>query len=171
MIAYLPLTPEHAPVLSQIGRISLLESHGHSAPADIMEAYVARSFSEAACRTELADPNNLFTGVWYNGQPAGYAKIICNTPHPQVPLSPVTKLERIYLLKEFYGLGLGQGLLERAIRQSQAQADKGMWLDVWKKNDRAIRFYEKEGFESIGEGSFMLTEERTNPIWVMLRRY
>lgn len=171
MIWYAPLTPEHAPVLATIGRTSLLESHGHSAPAEIMEAYVSRSFSEAACRAELADRQNLFTGVWYNGEPAGYAKIIPNIPHPQVPLSPVTKLERIYLLKEFYGLGLGQGLLERAIEQSRAAGDQGMWLDVWQKNDRALRFYEKEGFEIVGESRFVLTEERTNPVWVMLLKY
>lgn len=136
-----------------------------------MEAYVARSFNEAACRAELSDLKNIFMGVWYNGQPAGYSKIICNTPHPQVPLAPVTKLERIYLLQEYYGLGLGQGLLARAIETSKAMGDQGMWLDVWQKNDRAIRFYEKEGFEMVGESSFVLTEERTNPIWVMLRRY
>lgn len=136
-----------------------------------MEAYVSRSFSEEACRAELTNSENIFTGVWFNNQPAGYSKIICNTPHPQVPLSPVTKLERIYLLQEYYGLGLGQGLLARAIETSKANGDLGIWLDVWKKNDRAIRFYEKEGFEIVGESSFVLTEERTNPIWVMVRRY
>lgn len=171
MISYAPLTPEHATILSQIGRTSLLESHGHSAPAEIMEAYVSRSFSEEACRAELSEPTNIFTGVWYNDQPAGYSKIICNTPHPQVALTPVTKLERIYLLKEYYGLGLGQGLLARAIESSKAHGDLGIWLDVWKKNDRAIRFYEKEHFEIVGESSFVLTDTRTNPIWVMLRKY
>lgn len=171
MISYQPLTPAHAPILAAIGRASLLESHGHSAPAEIMEAYVARSFSEEACRAELGDAQNIFTGVWYNGEPAGYSKIICNTPHPKVPLAPVTKLERIYLLKEYYGLGLGQGLLSLALERSRTAGDLGMWLDVWQKNDRAIRFYQKEGFAIVGESKFVLTEERTNPVWVMLRRY
>lgn len=171
MIAYRPLMPMDAPVLARMGRASLLESHGHSAPAEIMETYVARSFSEAACHAELSDPRNIFTGVWYEGQPAGYAKIICNTPHPQVTLAPVTKLERIYLLKAYYGLGLGQGLLSRAIETSRANGDLGMWLDVWQKNDRAFRFYQKEQFETVGASKFVLTDTHANPIWIMLRKY
>ena len=171
MVSLVKLSPVDAPVLSKIGGISLLESHGHSAPAEIMEEYVAKSFSEESCRAELSDPNNIFYAVFYNGQPAGYLKIIYSTPHPLITLQPVTKLERLYLLKEFYDLKLGHRLLQQAIELSKAAGVKGMWLDVWKKNDRAIRFYEKAGFETVGESQFVLTSTRVNPIWVMLLTY
>ena len=171
MISYGRLGPSDAPLLAKIGGISLLESHGHSAPAEVMQAYVDKSFSEQACRDELSDSQNIFSAVYYNNEPAGYFKIILAIPHPLISLQPVTKLERLYLLKEFYGLKLGHGLLEQALALSAAAGDKGMWLDVWQKNDRAIRFYKKEGFETVGESRFVLTETRSNPIWVMLRRY
>lgn len=158
-------------MLASVGGKSLLESHGHSAPMEIMQAYVDRSFSEEACRAELGDEQNLFWAVFSNGEPAGYFKIICNVPHPSVPLQPVTKLERLYLLKEYYGLKLGHGLLVQAIDLSKAAGDRGMWIEVWKKNDRALRFYEKEGFETVGESRFVLTETRANPIWVMVLPY
>lgn len=168
MIHLRPLTPDDAALLATVGRESLLQSHGHSAPAGIMEAYVDRSFSEAACRAELEDPANIFYGIFYKSELAGYSKIILSCPHPAVALQPSTKLERLYLLSEYHNLKLGHQLLQQAIAQSKAAGDKSMWLNVWKENTRAIRFYEKEGFSIVGESLFVLTEEHANPNWVMV---
>ncbi|WP_172623158.1 GNAT family N-acetyltransferase [Flavisolibacter ginsenosidimutans] len=165
------LTVADAELLSEIGGITLIESHGHSAPAEVMQAYKEKAFSLETCRAELADGGNVFYGAFYNGQAAGYSKIIFNEPHPAVQLQPVTKLERLYLLSDYYDKKLGHRLLEKAVALSKAQGDKGMWLDVWKKNERAVRFYEKQGFETVGESAFVLTETHSNPIWVMVLKY
>lgn len=165
------LTPDDAALLARMGGKSLIESHGHSAPGETMQAYAERSFNEEACRAGLGDEKNIFFAVFYNGQPAGYSKIILDTPHLAVALQPVTKLERLYLLKEFYGLELGHRLLQQAIALSKKSGDKGVWLEVWKGNDRAIRFYEKQGFRTVGETGFVLTETHTNPAWVMVMEY
>lgn len=171
MISLLRLTAADATMLSKIGGASLIESHGHSAPAEVMQAYVDRSFSEEACLAELMDADNIFHGVFYNNQPAGYSKIVFNCSHPAVALQPVTKMERLYLLKGFYHLKLGQQLMQQAIDLSKAAGDRGMWLNVWKRNERALRFYQKQGFETVGESEFVLTETHANPNWVMLLRY
>lgn len=124
-----------------------------------------------ACRAELMDEHNIFHAVFYNGQPAGYSKIIFDCPHPVVAVQPVTKLERLYLLNQFYDLKLGHRLLQQAVDLSQAHGEQGMWLNVWKENERAIRFYQKQGFETVGESQFVLTATHANPNWVMLLRY
>jgi ribosomal protein S18 acetylase RimI-like enzyme len=165
------LTEADAAMLAKIGGKTLLESHGHSAPAEVMQEYVDRSFSEQACRTELSNPGNVFYGAFHNSELVGYSKVILSTPHPAVTLQPVTKLERLYLLEEFHGLKLGQQLLQQAIAFSKAAGEKGVWLDVWKGNEKAIRFYQKHRFEIIAESNFALTASRVNPIWVMLLRY
>jgi diamine N-acetyltransferase len=171
MVSLVQLTTADAALLARIGGITLIESHGHSAPASVMQDYVARSFSEEACRSELADESNIFYAVYCQGKPAGYSKIVFNCPHPAVSLQPVTKLERLYLLKDYYDLKLGHYLLEQAIDLSKAQGEKGMWLNVWKKNSRAIRFYKRQGFEVVGESEFVLTPTHANPNWVMLLTY
>jgi GNAT superfamily N-acetyltransferase len=171
MVSFSRLTPADAALLSKIGGVSLLQSHGHSAPAHIMQAYVDKSFSEAACAAELANKDNIFNAVYYNGAPAGYAKLVFNCPHPAVALQPVTKLERLYLLQKFHGLKLGYQLLQQAIDLSKAQGEGGMWLNVWKENKRAIAFYEKCGFQTVGESRFVLTDTHANPNWVMLLQY
>ncbi|MBB1284530.1 GNAT family N-acetyltransferase [Flavisolibacter sp. BT320] len=171
MVSFFRMGPTDADLLAKVGSTSLLESHGHSAPAEIMQQYVESNFSLAACEAELTDDTNIFTAVVYNNVPVGYSKLILRTPHPAVNLQPVTKLERLYLLKEYYDHKLGHQLLREAISLSRESGERGMWLDVWKENHRAIRFYQKQGFETVGESSFVLTETRTNPIWVLLRRY
>lgn len=165
------MTPHDAVLLSTIGGKSLIESHGHSAPVAVMQSYVHRAFSVEACAEELADETNLFYLASYKGEPAGYSKISFRIPHPAVPLQPVTKLERLYLLKEFFDLKLGHLLLEKAIALSKDEGEKGMWLNVWKENGRALRFYEKQGFVTVGESEFGLTETHANPNWVMLLHY
>lgn len=171
MISIVRLRVEDAPILSEVGSITLMESHGHSAEPETMHDYVSRSFSKAACHAELENEANIFSAIYYNGQPAGYSKIIFNVPQPSVPLEPVTKMERLYLLKEFYDLKLGHHLLKHAVALSVAAGEKGMWLNVWKKNERAIGFYQKQGFEIVGESEFVLTASHSNPNWVMLLRY
>jgi len=171
MVSFKSLTPADAALLAKIGGISLLESHGHSSSAEVMQAYVSRSFSEEACFIELGNVSNIFFAVFYNTKPAGYFKIIYNTPHPAISLFPVTKLERLYLLKEFYDLKLGHLMLQQAIENSKAAGDKGMWLEVWKGNERAVRFYQKQGFETVGETLFRLTATHANPALVMMMEY
>ena len=171
MISLRRLTVDDAALLSEIGGITLIQSHGHSATAEVMQAYREKAFSVEACRAELAEEHNVFHAVYYNNEPAGYSKIILAEPHPAVPLQPVTKLERLYLLQNFYDLKLGHRLLTQAIELSKVASDKGMWLDVWKKNARAIRFYERQGFSAVGESAFVLTETHSNPIWVMALAY
>ncbi len=171
MVSFKSLTPADASLLAKVGRVSLLESHGHSQPIEVMQAYANKSFSKEACRAELANHSNIFSAVFYNDQPAGYSKIIYNTPHPAISLLPVTKLERLYLLKKFYDLKLGHLMLYQAIENSKIAGDKGMWLEVWKGNERAVSFYQKQSFETVSETSFRLTATYSNPAWVMMMEY
>lgn len=171
MISICKAEKEHIPVLSKIGGLSIIESHGRSAPAAIMNAYVAEKFSEEALGRELGDSSNIFYLVYYNGEPAGYSKIIYNIPIEPVSQSNITKMERLYLLEAFHGLKLGHQLMEFNIQLSKEQDQAGMWLYVWKGNDRAIRFYERTGFAIVGDGFFRLTEDHSNPNWQMFLQY
>jgi ribosomal protein S18 acetylase RimI-like enzyme len=171
MVTFQRLQPADAALLSRVGGITVTESHGHSASPDVFQSYVDRSFSIEACRAELENPGNIFYGVYSGDMPAGYFKIITGTAHKDVQLQPITKLERLYLLKEYYGRRLGDQMLQQAIIISTGAGDKGMWLNVWKKNDRALAFYKKKGFVIVGEYDFVLTSTHINPNWVMFLPY
>jgi ribosomal protein S18 acetylase RimI-like enzyme len=171
MTAIVKAKPEDAPLLSHISSLSIVESHGHSAPAHIMQAYVDEKLTEAALRRELKDPANIYYLLYYDGQPAGYSKIIYDVPIEAVQPSNITKMERLYLLREFYGLKLGHELMQFNINLSKEHGQAGMWLYVWKENDRAIRFYEQTGFRIVGDGFFRLTDNHANPNWQLYLSY
>jgi ribosomal protein S18 acetylase RimI-like enzyme len=158
-------------LLADLGKQTFIESHGHSAlQADINE-YVSDTYSYAICEQELADANNIFHFLYYDGRPAGYSKIIFNSPHPNIQMDHVTKLQKIFLLKEFYSQKLGKQLFNFNVDLSNAYNQKGIWLFVWKKNERAIKFYQNNGFKIIGDHDFKISDTHTNPNHIMFLKY
>jgi len=158
-------------LLSELGKQSFLESHGHSASPDVISNYTDEKFNPDAISVELNQAANIFNIITYNGKPTGYSKIIFNTSHPAIKEKNVTKLERIYLLKEFYDLKLGHQLFQFILDISKNNKQSGMWLYTWKENQRAIKFYINNGFEMIGSYDFKLSERHSNPNHLMFLRY
>ncbi len=146
MIAITKALEKDTPLLVDIGKQTFIESHGNSASPSVIDQYISKTYNNDIVSNELIDTKNIYHILTYNGKAAGFSKIIFNTPHANIPYQHVTKLERIYLLKEFYELKLGLELLNYTIALSQQNKQAGMWLFVWKENKRAVSFYTKSGF-------------------------
>ena len=58
----------------------------------------------------------------------------------------------LYVLKEYYGKGVGKRLMEAALIELKEYPQICLW--VLKENERAIRFYHKCGFTESGEEKF-----------------
>jgi diamine N-acetyltransferase len=171
MITIQRATPAETILITDIGKKTFLESHGNSAPAADIDAYVLLKYSLRAVEEELNNPENIYHIIYYKDQPAGYSKIIFNRPHPLIESSSTTKLERIYLLREFYDLKLGLTLFEFITSLSKEENQTGIWLFVWKENQRAVSFYKKNGFEIIGSADFQISATHANPNHVMYLKY
>lgn len=85
-----------------------------------------------------------------------------NASHPNIAAENVTKLDRIYLLKEFFGLKLGLQLFNFNIELCKYHKQSGIWLYTWIGNTRAINFYRKAGFKIIGSHKFYVTNTYYN---------
>ena len=73
------------------------------------------------------------------------------------------EIERIYVLKENHGSGIGIELLNFAIEIAKQNKVAYIWLGVWENNHRAIRFYKKNGFTTFDKHQFVLgSEEQTD---------
>ena len=167
MISIRPATLHDAPLLAQIAPQAHMESHGHSAKAEDHEVYIATKLSVDAFFNELSQPENIYHLIYADARPAGYSKIIFNANHPEIADQPVTKLERLYLLKEFYGIDAGKALFDHNVLLSRQHHQLGMWLHVWKENHRALAFYQKQGFKIIGHYNFEVSPTHFNPNHVM----
>ena len=63
------------------------------------------------------------------------------------PVEPrIYELRKMYLAKSARGLGLGQRLLDEAVRWTREQGGARMVLDTIHEMTRAIAFYEANGF-------------------------
>lgn len=170
MTTILRATIEDAPLLSTIAGQAYMESHGHSASATDNASYITNKLSTEAFTIELSSPENSYHIVYVDQQPAGYSKIILNARHPDIGEEPVTKLERLYLLKSFYGQDIGKQLFEHNVSIAKAHHQLGMWLHVWKENHRAFAFYQRQGFNIIGSYEFEISPTHFNPNHVMYLR-
>jgi len=94
-------------------------------------------------REQLADPGGSATWVGVEretGEPAGVAVADATGPGDVRPL----RLSVLYVLARWYGEGLGRALLEHAVGDAPA------YLWVAEGNERAQRFYERNGFRLDG---------------------
>jgi len=105
-------------------------------------SYYAKAL-ENGCRAFLAE-------VEPDGAPVGFAL----TGMPDLPGTGDRDLElkRIYVLSRFHGSGVGAALLECVT--GAAAAYRRLVLGVYAANERAQRFYKRNGFVPIGTRRF-----------------
>ncbi len=171
MISIVLATKNDFKLLSDIGRQTFIESHGKSAPNADIAFYLDKKFTESALQDELADVNNIYHIIYYEDKPVGYSKIILNVEVSAVSSKNITKLERLYILEEFYDKKLGLELFNFNVALSKNNQQAGIWLFVWQENKRAINFYKKNGFEVIGTYDFKLSETHSNPNYQLFLAY
>ncbi len=162
MISITKATEKDCKAIVHIGYIAVEEAHRDSCREEDMITFLETNYNDIAITEELNDAKNVYHIINYNGEPAGFSKIILNTEHVNIAAKNVTKLDRIYLLKEFYDLKLGYELMKFNIDFSKKYNQAGIWLFTWVGNTRAVNFYHKAGFKVIGDHKFKVTETHYN---------
>lgn len=125
-----------------------------------IEQYLANAFTTDKLLRELEHPHSFFYMIYYQQQLAGYLKLnILDAQTEQYPGYNL-EIERIYILKDFQKFGLGKQLFKHALTVAADNSCDQIWLGVWEKNDNAIQFYERLGFNKIDEHAFYMGDER-----------
>lgn len=164
-------TLDDCKLLRKLAESTFIESHGSSASEQDIQAYIKSKYNEDVFRDELNDDRNIYHIIYYKDKAAGFSKIILNAIHPNITNNNVTKLERLYILKDYYDMKLGIELFEFNKNLSLAKKQVGMWLFVWTENERALKFYQKANFKIIGSHDFAISETHSNPNHQMLLLY
>lgn len=128
-----------------------------NADSDI-DAYVRDELSLDRLLAEMADDANTFLLAIVDGvqQAAGYAKLRSGTPVPCFDGPDPAELERLYVDRQIIGNGVGAALMQAVLDTARSAGHQTLWLGVWERNARAIAFYERWGFETVGEHVFQL---------------
>lgn len=125
-----------------------------------MAAYLEDAFNVHKIGNELNDINSEFYFLFYNGQIAGYLKLNEAPSQTDINDKDSLEIERIYVSSEFQDAGLGSYLMQQALSKAIERNKKYVWLSVWEKNEKAIRFYKKKGFYEIGTHTFVMGEDK-----------
>ena len=171
MINILKAEIKDAKILSKIGKKAFLVPHGKAGSKADIGNYVKQNFSEENLSKELSNPQFEYFLIYYDDKIAGFSKVIFNAVNDNIDDKNVTKMERLYLLEEFYGLNLGAALLDFNIKIAKENNQTGIWLNVWVENQRAISFYKKMGFVKVGEFNFVVSPTRSNPNYVLFLEF
>lgn len=150
-------------VIQSIARQTFLEAFaGDNTEAD-MKQYLQENFSAQKIKTELGNPDSTFFIAREEDIPVGYLKINTGKAQTELKDEAALEIERIYVTSSHYGKKVGQLLYEKALEISRLQHKAYLWLGVWERNARAIRFYEKNGFVPFDKHLFQLgNDEQTD---------
>jgi len=155
MIKIKEATENDAEVLAILGRITYAESHRiYIHDEEDLLKYSDEAFSMSKITQDLNNPRLLFYLISVNDLPVGYAKLILGTTHESIPSANNCRLDKIYILEDFIRLKLGQKLMTFLEEQAQSLKLDTIWLVVYVKNIRAIKFYKKNEFKEVGGYNF-----------------
>lgn len=130
-------------------------------PTDI-QVHLARKCSAENFKSNIADENSIVIVACNGSELLGYVHLIFSeTESAEVAsvLSSVSsnvKLNRFYVHPEVIGQGVAQKLMQRAFEIVHEFGWSALWLTVNKENERANKFYQKWGFQIVGESDFIL---------------
>ena len=149
--------------LVQLSRGTFTASFEKQNNPDDFRAYMDTAFSEEKIKQELLHPNSIFYFVQQDGDTVGYLKLNVNDAQTEFRETNGMELERVYLIPQAQGKGIGAKIIAFVLVVAKTRHKHYVWLGVWEKNIRAIRFYERLGFERCGTHPFYIgTDKQTD---------
>jgi len=127
--------------------------------------FIDKRFSVEYIEKTIQETPDQLIIAYYDNNPIGAAEILFDTNCP-ITKKPTPELSKLYVLNRFNGKGVGYGLLTAVEQLLKEKGQKEIFLITYIKNKRAISFYERQGFNKIGEVDFPM-EENTYVNWVM----
>lgn len=162
-------TVEDARLIADISHQTFYETFAAYNSKEDMDKFLTQQFTKGKLILEVGGRGNIFLLAYENDAVAGYVKI----RDERVPagLGKVTALEvaRLYAMTAQIGKGVGSFLMQSSIDVAKKLNKEWLWLGVWEKNQRAIDFYTKWGFEKFDETDFLLGDDLQRD-WLMKRK-
>jgi diamine N-acetyltransferase len=159
---------ENLSQLQKIGRQTFFETFAESNTEENMKTYLNEGFSEEKLQEELNNPASLFFFAKIGDEVIGYLKLNFGASQTELKDESALEIERIYVLKEYHGKGVGQILYNYALDIARDQKVNYVWLGVWEENPRAISFYKKNGFVEFDKHIFKLGDDEQTDIMMKL---
>jgi GNAT superfamily N-acetyltransferase len=150
-------TTADASALAAFARRTFEEAYRAVMAPDLMARVLRDQFGPDRQTAEIAAPGAAWVVAEVENMLAGYAYLRSGrVPEVGAPRDPV-ELARFYVDGVWHGRGVARVLMDAAVRQALQMGGRTLWLAVWQRNPRAMAFYRKYGFRTIGVCSWEQT--------------
>lgn len=151
-----PATAADAGALSAFAARVFQETFAPDNDPNDMQIFLRLAFTPEKQAAELADPSVVYLIATVGGTMAAYALVRIDSTNPSVRGARPVEIQRFYVDHAWHGCGIASQLMAACVQQAQVRGGETLWLGVWERNARAIRFYEKHGFTEVGSHAFLL---------------
>ena len=147
----------HRFTISSIGKQSFRDAFSHlfKNKEELFE-YLEYTYHPDKIGKSLEKENNIFFLAFVENVPVGFAKVKKSSLNEQIESIAQMELQKVYVLSYYHGSGAGQALLDATLDLAQEIQPDFLWLDTHINNDKAIRFYERNGFKKSGKYHFTI---------------
>lgn len=133
---------EDASSLANIIVESWRSTYSNLIPKDEIIKYYDKDRRQRQFEKNIENEEIVLIGI-YDSVPAGL--VFANMDNDE-QIEDCGSIYSIYILEEYWGKGLGTGLMDEAVKILKDEGCKSVSLWVYEENNRAIGFYEKHGF-------------------------
>lgn len=151
------VTTDEVAALQQISRQTFHETFQAYNTEANMQDYLTNGYATEKLTNELQQSQFYF--AIHEDRIIGYLKLNTGAQQTEQLGEDALEIERIYVLKEFHGLKVGQLLYEKALEIAGQLHAPYIWLGVWEHNQRARSFYKKNGFIEFDQHIFKLGDD------------
>ena len=153
-------TQEDIRFIALLGRVTFTETFGHLfRDKQDLFTYCDATFSVRKIADSIQKPSNIYW-IALKGQVAvGYAKLKLDSSSEFIPGEHTCQLQKIYVLKAYLSLKIGFQMQNALLEKAKEKGFSKIWLSVLKRNERALAFYRKNGFQVVGQHNFQIGKE------------
>jgi len=146
--------------IAMLGRITFTETFEHLfGDKNDLLTYLNNTFSIDKIKSGFKNPNNIFFIAFVDNVPVGYAKLKLNSKSEFIHSKSICQLQKIYVLRDFLSMKTGLQLQNLLLEKAKENKFDDIWLSVYEDNNKAIKFYEKNDFKTVGGYHFQIGKE------------
>lgn len=148
---------EDVELLSEVATRAYLQHFQHLWE-DAGTAYAERCFNVTEIGRQLSDESNRYYLAFIDSEAVGFLKVRPDHTLPIFDGEDAFEIERIYLVNEAKGKGIGKAMMQFATGMARETGKGTVWLKVMDSNMQTVGFYESCGFETVGKENLDLPQ-------------
>ena len=143
-----------AEALSALARRTFSDAFAADNAPEDLAMFLDSTYSPDIQRSELQDPVLTCLVVEHDGTLIAFAMLRKGKTSPHVSDPTAIELQRFYVDQAAHGTGLAPRLMLACVDRAANLGAATLFLGVFERNVRAIRFYRKHKFEVVGSQLF-----------------